>query len=350
MAVHEFHDRSHKLLFDHPRAVRDLMTGFVGGDLAHLLDEETLEQVSSEFIDDSLQASRGDMLWRVRFRGRPDGWVYLLVMIEFQSTVDTHMAVRIAAHVGQIHLRLVRGGQTGPRGELPPVLPIVLYNGRPSWTAAMDVRDLIAAAEGRLAELQPRQGYVLLDVHRMGVGDLPPDNVVSLRVRLDLEPARRLPGMVDDAIRILAGPEYAALRRAFAETIGRMVERSRIGELWPGMVEQLRELAEKGDLTAMRTTFDQRWAEFEEDAVQRGLERGLERGREEGREEGLEQQRTLLSGLAARRFGDGTAADLMAVLREVKDPERLSDMSGLILDCATGRELVAGAERIAGRG
>ena len=342
MAVHEFHDRSHKLLFDHPRAVRDLMTGFVGGDLAHLLDEETLEQVSSEFIDDSLQASRGDMLWRVRFRGRPDGWVYLLVMLEFQSTVDTHMAVRIAAHVGQIHLRLVRGGQTGPRGELPPVLPIVFYNGRPSWTAAMDVRDLIAAAEGRLAELQPRQGYVLLDVHRMGVGDLPPDNVVSLRVRLDLEPARRLPGMVDDAVRILAGPEYAALRRAFAETIGRMVERSRIGELWPDMVEQLRELAEKGDLTAMRTTFDQRWAEFEEDAVQRGLERG--------REEGLEQQRTLLSGLAARRFGDGTAADLMAVLREVKDPKHLSDMSGLILDCATGRELVAGAERIAGRG
>ena len=107
-------------------------------------------------------------------------------------------------------------------------------------------------------------------------------------------------------------------------------------------MEQLRELADKGDLAAMRTTFDQRWAEFEQDAVQRGLKRG--------REEGLEQLRTMLSGLAARRFGDGTAADLMAMLRGVKDPERLSDMSGLILDCATGRELVAGAERIAGRG
>ena len=125
-----------------------------------------------------------------------------------------------------------------------------------------------------------------------------------------------------------------------------MVERNRIGELWPDLVEQFRELADKGDLVAMRTTFDQRWAEFEENAVQRGREEG----REKGREEGLEQLRTLLSGLAARRFGDGTTADLMAVLRGVKDPERLSDMSGLILDCATGRELVAGAERIAGRG
>ena len=161
---------------------------------------------------------------------------------------------------------------------------------------------------------------------------------------------------------VFPDPEYTALRRAFAEMIGRMVERSRAGELWPDLVEQLREFADKGDLVAMRTTFDQRWAEFEEEAVQRGLKRGREEGlkegreevreegRKKGREEGLEQLRTLLSRLAAHRFGDGTAADLMAVLREVKDPERLSDMSGLILDCATGRELVAGAERIAGRG
>ena len=156
--------------------------------------------------------------------------------------------------------------------------------------------------------------------------------------------------MVDNAVRIPADPEYAAPRRAFAEMIGRAVERSRTGELWPDLVERLRESADKGDLAAMRTTFDQRWAEFEEEVVQRGLKRGREEGLKEGREEGLEQLRTLLSGLAAHRFGDGTAADLMAVLREMKDPERLSDMSGLILDCATGGELVAGAERIAGRG
>ena len=314
------------------------MTGFTGGGMAHLLDGETVERVPSEFIDESLRASRGDMLWRVRFRGRPDGWLYLLVMLEFQSTVDDHMALRILAYIGQIHLHLVRSGQVGPRGELPPVLPIVLYNGHSPWTASMDMRGLIAGAEGQLAELQPRQGYVLLDVHRMEVGELPPDNVVSLRVRLDLEPVRRLPEVLGDAVRILAGPEFAALRQAFAETVRRMMERSRIRELWPGLVEGLQELADRGDLVAMRTTFDQRWAEFEEDAVQRGLERGLE------------QQRTLLSGLAAHRFGDGTAADLMAVLREVKDPERLSDMSKLILDSATDKDLLAGAERIAGRG
>ena len=191
LPIHGFHDRTYKLLLDHPRTVWDLLTGFIGGDPADLLDERTLEQMPTEFVDESLIGSRGDMLRRVRFRDGPEEWLYLLVLLELQSTVDTHMAVRVAAFIGRIYLRLVRNGRTGPRGRLPPVLPIVLYNGHPSWTAVADVRDLVARADGRLEELQLRSGYVLLDVHRMEVGALPPDNVVSLRVRLERESGER---------------------------------------------------------------------------------------------------------------------------------------------------------------
>ena len=53
--------------------------------------------------------------------------------------------------------------------------------------------------------------------------------------------------------------------------------------------------------------------------------------------------------LAARRFGNGTAADLTEVLEGLNDPQRLTDMSELVLNCATGGELLAGARRIAGR-
>ena len=91
----------------------------------------------------------------------------------------------------------------------------------------------------------------------------------------------------------------------------------------------------------MRTILDRSVDEIEQ--------RGFARGREQGREQGLEQHRATLSRLAARRFGDGTAADLTEVLRGVNDPERLTDMSELVIDCATGGELLAGAQRIAGR-
>ena len=256
MPVHEFHDRSYKLVLEHPKAVWDLLTGFIGGDPADLLDERTLEQVPTEFVDESLIGSRGDMLWRVRFRDGPEEWLYLLVLLELQSTVDTHMAVRVAAFIGQIYLRLVRNGRTGPRGGLPPVLPIVLYNGSPSWTAVADVRDLVARAEGRLEELQLRSGYVLLDVHRMEVGDLPPDNAVSLRVRLERESGERFRDLLDDMVRIFEDPEYQPLGRAFAETVRQMAAGGRIAELQPDLVERLREPADRGDIGAMRTILD----------------------------------------------------------------------------------------------
>ena len=377
MPVHEFHDRSYKLLLEHPKAVWDLLTGFIGGDPADLLDERTLEQMPAEYVDESLIGSRGDMLWRVRFRDGPEEWLYLLVLLELQSTVDTHMAVRVAAFVGQIYLRLVRNGRTGPRGGLPPVLPIVLYNGSPSWTAVADVRDLVARAEGRLEELQLRSGYVLLDVHRMEVGDLPPDNAVSLRVRLERESGERFRGLLDDMVRIFEDPEYQPLGRAFAETVRQMAAAGRIAELQPDLVERLREPADRGDIGAMRTILDRSVDQAEQRGLARGREQGLEQGREQGleqgleqgreqgreqgleqgreqgleqgREQGLEQHRTTLSRLAARRFGDGTAADLTQVLGGVNDPERLTDISELVLDCATGGELLAGARRIAGR-
>ena len=110
-----------------------------------------------------------------------------------------------------------------------------------------------------------------------------------------------------------------------------------MAELRPDLMERLREPADRGDIGAMRTILDRSVDEIE----QLGLARGLEQG--------LEQHRTTLSRFAARRFGDGTAANLMEVLRGVNDPEHLTDMSELVLDCATGGELLACARRIAGR-
>ena len=141
------------------------------------------------------------------------------------------------------------------------------------------------------------------------------------------------------------GPEYDPLRRTLAETVRQMAERGRIAELQPDLAEMLREPAERGDIGAMRTILDR----SVDEAEQRGFARGREQSFARGLEQGLEQHRTTLLRLAARRFGDGTAADLMEVLRGLNDPERLTDMSELVVDCATGGELLAGARRIAGR-
>ena len=97
-------------------------------------------------------------MWRVRLQGQREAWLYLLAMLEFQSTDDRYMAVRILVYTGLLYQDLIRRGALGPDGRLPPVLPIVLYNGRNRWSAPVEVGDLIAPVQEALAQGQMRAG------------------------------------------------------------------------------------------------------------------------------------------------------------------------------------------------
>ena len=59
------------------------------------------------------------------------------------------------------------------------------------------------------------------------------------------------------------------------------------------------------------------------------------------RREGMEQQRKLLRGMAARRFGAETAGRLAPLLADVRDNEGLEQVGEWIVDCADGEELIA---------
>ena len=97
------HDHSYKLLFAHPRMVRDLLEGFIGGTWLGQLDFATLERVSENYVSDDLRSRADDIVWRVRCGERH---VYLL--IEFQSSIEPFMAVRVLTYVGLLYQDLLR--------------------------------------------------------------------------------------------------------------------------------------------------------------------------------------------------------------------------------------------------
>ena len=149
-------DLGYKRLFSHREMVADLLTGFIHEPWVAEVDLQTLERVSGSYVSDDLRERADDVVWRVRWRG---GWLYVYLLLEFQSAVDRFMALRVLVYVGLLYQDLIRAKQLPPSGRLPPVMPIVLYNGEAVWTAARDVRELIESEPGSLEQYHPQLRY-----------------------------------------------------------------------------------------------------------------------------------------------------------------------------------------------
>jgi predicted transposase YdaD len=154
------HDAGNRSLFSDKLFVADLIRGFVNARWIEQLDWETLERVSGSFVSKEFTRRENDVIWRVRFRGK---WLYVYLLIEFQSTVDPFMALRLMVYVGLLYQRLIDEKQIRPGDFLPPVLPNVLYNGTRRWSAPRDVAELVVECPDELACHRPQMRYFLLD-------------------------------------------------------------------------------------------------------------------------------------------------------------------------------------------
>ena len=336
--------------FAHPGMVRDLIR-LLPRKLTEDLDLRTLRRLPSANVGRGAARRLADMPLSLGFRpsaGRPRQ-ARLLLMLEFQSAVDRHMALRLDAYAALAWQDLLRRRLFVPGGMLPEVLCVVVYTGRRRWTASLSLGELTAAGLGARQPWQPELRYLVLDGKSPGEQDADHggrgNRALALTALQRCGRAADLPARVAALFDLLHGPGDASLRRDLRDALGGMLAR-RFGGAGADMRLALKLMEEPMSL-AMR--FDEWEAEF----LQKGRKQGHERGRKEGREAGLEEgwtaDRRLLRRQAARRFDDATADALSGMLADVRDAERFAEVGEFIVDCATGPELLEQVRRTNGR-
>ena len=132
------HDSGYKKLFSNRTIFRQLIETFVDQPWVDDLDFSTCETLDKSFISKHYQETESDLIYKIRLKDRT---IYIYILIEFQSTVDKFMALRVLNYITNFYMDYLASNKSVEK--LPAVFPIVLYNGDLRWTAPENIKALI---------------------------------------------------------------------------------------------------------------------------------------------------------------------------------------------------------------
>ena len=134
---HNAHDSGYKKLFSNHEFLRQLLTGFVNEDWIKDIDYSTIVRLDKSFVSDEFNERESDLIYKAEFNGQE---LYIFILLEFQSTVDRFMSLRMLHYIVELYEDLLKNHRIK---TLPAVFPVMLYNGKKRWTAPEGLSILI---------------------------------------------------------------------------------------------------------------------------------------------------------------------------------------------------------------
>ncbi len=165
---------AYRKLFSDPRLVHDLLVGFVDEPWVRELDFRMLVPVRPSFLAQQLGLFESQQAWKVVHRPSRRA---LYVLLEFQSTVDPWMALRIANCALLLKIEAFED-RLRPQDRLAAVFSMAIYRGTTPWSAVTDFRVLHGELPESLMRDVPSWEYALLDIQATPVAGLPRGNLV----------------------------------------------------------------------------------------------------------------------------------------------------------------------------
>ncbi len=317
------HDASYKQLFSNPLIVRSLFEWAFQAASPDLtlpgVDDLIWEKAKpwpTEFVSKQLRKRGSDCIWCIPRKNGPD--LHLLLLLEFQSGNDVHMALRVTTYVLLLYDLLIKQEKIKAGQAYPTVLPVVLYNGVAPWTAGTRLADMLSPTMP-WPSLAPAGGYILVDEGELlRQGLVPQEGLMSLLIRLEhCTDIEQFGELVQTVVKQTSGPYYEQARHAFFEWIKH--------ELWPRNAPNhlVKNVHNFKELTVMLTQERVTWTDR---ILIQGREEGLEQGIQQGASELLERQ-------LVRKFGP-LSRDIQQRIKAATAPE-LEVWSLNFVDAAT---------------
>lgn len=138
--IHHIHDKTYKTLFSKKEIAIDLFKSQIKEKWADNLNAEDLTLVNKSFITSDFQETECDIVYKANLS---DTEVIFYILLEFQSTVDYRMPLRLLFYMTEILRDYSKNANLSKNDKdlkIPAVIPIVLYNGSDVWKVPKEFR------------------------------------------------------------------------------------------------------------------------------------------------------------------------------------------------------------------
>jgi predicted transposase/invertase (TIGR01784 family) len=153
------HDKLFRTVFADTEEAASFLRQHLPADLAERVAWPTLTLVETSFVDEALRESESDLLYTVQMKESGEK-AFLYLLFEHQSKPDPWMRFRLLKYMCRIWDESFK--QHPEQSELPPILPVVFYQGASEWHHSTEFADLFPAGE-RAHDFLPRFAHHLID-------------------------------------------------------------------------------------------------------------------------------------------------------------------------------------------
>lgn len=271
-----YHDKWYTRVFSNPRIVEELLRSFVHEKFVQELDFSSIRKLNTKFIPVSERSRHADLVFEIEAHGQI---AYIYLFIEFQSTVDHFMALRMARYLFEFYQEI----QVLTQGELlSPAFPILIYNGDQIWTAPERFSELLSESSVP-REYIPQFKYFKIAINEISKRELVKlRNAVSAVFYIENSSAVEIQKNWNALVSVLK----EVLEKDGVEIVSAIVDR----------IFEVHKLSKKSnivrsieDLNEVESMLETRTKKWEESVFEKGMEKGIEKGMEKGIEKGIEK-------------------------------------------------------------
>ena len=141
--IYHIHDKSYKDLYSKKEIAADLFKSLINEKWTEYINADNLTLVNKSYVTSDYEETEADIVYKTNIN---DNEVYFYILLEFQSTVDYRMPLRLLFYMCEIlreYAVNAKHRKNDKNIKVPAIIPVVLYNGDEVWNVPREFRKMI---------------------------------------------------------------------------------------------------------------------------------------------------------------------------------------------------------------